>query len=65
MSTITLTKPNSKWKTVFSYMQPSTDHLILDGEMDGHKIHLQTELVDFDTFRLLNSGFRWIRPEEQ
>jgi len=30
--------------------------------MDDHKIHMQLELVDFDTFRVLNSGFRWIRP---
>jgi uncharacterized membrane protein YphA (DoxX/SURF4 family) len=64
-NTIALTKPKSRWNANFSYQRPSPDHLILDGEMDGHKIHLQLELVDFDTFRLLNSGFRWIRPEEQ
>jgi hypothetical protein len=64
-NTIALTKPKSRWNASFSYERPSPDHLILDGEMDGHKIHLQLELVDFDTFRLLNSGFRWIRPEEQ
>jgi hypothetical protein len=63
-NTITLTKPKSRWKSAFSYERPSPDHLILDGEMDGHKIHLQLELVDFDTFRLLNSTFRWVRPEE-
>ena len=63
-NTIALTKPNSKWRANFSYQRPSTDRLILDGEMDGHNIHVQTELVDFDTFRLLNSGFRWVRPED-
>lgn len=64
-NTIALTRPNSRWRANFSYQRPSPDHLIMDGDMDGHKIHLQLELVDFDTFRLLNSGFRWIRPEEQ
>lgn len=64
-NTIGLSKPNSKWRADFMYQRPSPDHLILDGDMDGHKIHLGLELVDFDTFRLLNSGFRWIRPEEQ
>jgi hypothetical protein len=63
-NTIALSRPNSRWKATFRYQRPSADHLALDGEMDGYKIHLQLELVDFDTFRLLNSGFRWIRPEE-
>jgi hypothetical protein len=62
---ITLTKPNSKWSATFGYEQPSPGQLVLDGDMDGHKIRLESESVDFDTFRLLNSGFRWIRPEEQ
>ena len=35
------------------------------GEMDNHKIHMELTLVEFDSFRLLNSGFRWLRPEEQ
>jgi uncharacterized membrane protein YphA (DoxX/SURF4 family) len=63
-NTIALSRPNSRWKSNFSYQRPTPDHLVLDGEMDGYKINLQLELVDFDTFRLLNSGFRWIRPDE-
>jgi hypothetical protein len=63
---IRLTRPLSKkWSANFSYQRTSPDRMILDGEMDDHKIHLELELVDFDTFRLLNSGFRWIRPDEQ
>ena len=62
----TLTKGNStKWKAGFTFQRPQQDRLILDGEMDDHKIHLQLQLVDFDTFRLVNSRFRWIRPDEQ
>jgi hypothetical protein len=64
-NTIRLTKSNSrKWNANFSFHKTSPDRLTLDGDMDDHKIHLDLGLVDFDTFRLLNSGFRWIRPDE-
>jgi hypothetical protein len=64
--TLSLAKANSKaWRADFSFERPSSDHLTLSGEMDGHKIDLKLELVDFDTFRLLNSSFRWVRPEDQ
>lgn len=62
---LTVTKANSKiWKSRFSFERPAPDQLILDGEMDGFKIHLQLQRVELDTFRLLNSGFRWIRPPD-
>jgi len=62
---LALTKGASrKWKAGFVFEQPDADRLILDGEIDGHKIHAQFQRVDFDTFRLLNSRFRWVRPEE-
>ncbi len=63
--TIALTKGGSKhWKANFGFERPSFDRLILDGEMDGHKIHAQFQLANLDTFRLLNSTFRWVRPED-
>jgi hypothetical protein len=52
------------WKANFVFQRPEPGHLILDGEMDGHKIHAKLRLAEFDTFRILNSRFRWIRPEE-
>jgi hypothetical protein len=62
-SALALTKGNSKtWKANLIVERPSPDRLVLDGEMDGHKIRAQLRLVDFDTFRLLNSTFRWVRP---
>ena len=62
---IALTKGNRKtWGARFAFDRPSADRLILDGEMDSHKIHLQLNLIDFDSFRLINSGFRWIRPPD-
>jgi hypothetical protein len=63
--TIALTKGGSKnWKATFAFERPASDRLILDGEMDGHKIRARLQLAERDTFRLLNSSFRWIRPEE-
>jgi hypothetical protein len=32
--------------------------------MDGHAIRMRLSLVGLDTFPLLNSGFRWIRPPD-
>jgi hypothetical protein len=62
---IDLTKGNSKtWKANFTFNRPKPEQLFLDGEMDGHRIHLELELVPLDTFRLLGSSFRWIRPPD-
>jgi hypothetical protein len=38
--------------------------MILAGEMDRYRIRLQLQLVELDTFRLLRSTFRWIRPPD-
>ena len=64
-NTIGLTKGGSKkWKADFTFERQAPDQLILNGEMDGHKIRAQLRLEEFDTFRLLNSHFRWVRPDE-
>jgi len=63
--TLTLTKGNSKsWKARFTSERPAPDQLILDGDMDNHKIHMKLQLVELDSFRLLNGGFRWVRPPD-
>jgi len=62
---INLTKGSSKtWKSSFKFERPSQDRLILDGDMDNRKIHLTLQLVDFDSLPLLNSTFRWVRPDK-
>jgi hypothetical protein len=65
VKSIALTKGSSKtWKSSFT----STfriDQLSLDGDMDNHRIHIQLQLADFDTFPLLNSTFRWVRPNQK
>jgi hypothetical protein len=62
---IALTKGNSRsWQASFTFQRPTAGHLILDGDMDRYRIHLELQLLEFDSFRLLNSGFRWIRPPD-
>jgi uncharacterized membrane protein YphA (DoxX/SURF4 family) len=62
---IGLTKRNGgPWRASFTYDRPSADRLVLEGTMDGYTLRLRLRLVDFDTFRLLNSRFRWVRPPD-
>jgi hypothetical protein len=59
---LVLTKGNSTtWKAPFTFERPAENTLILNGEMDGHRIEAHLRLVEFDTLRLLNSDFRWMR----
>jgi len=59
--TLTLTSATDKnWKATFSLQRPTQDELNLDGDMDGHKTHLQLKLVDHNSFILVSRGFHWI-----
>jgi hypothetical protein len=61
--TIELRKRNSRiWKAAFTYEPVAPDRLTVSGEMDGHAIRAELRRVELDTFRLLNSSFRWIHP---
>jgi uncharacterized membrane protein YphA (DoxX/SURF4 family) len=63
--TLALTKgASTSWKATFAVQRPSADRLVLEGDMDGHHLRLRLALVPLDTFRLLNSTFRWIRPPD-
>ena len=60
--TVTLTKDDDKnWKANFNFQRAAQDQLILDGEMDNHKVQMHLELVDRRNFLLLNRGFHWIQ----
>jgi hypothetical protein len=62
--TINLTKGASRtWRSSFTFERPAEDRLILDGDMDNHRIHMTLHIVDLDGFPLLNSTFRWVRPD--
>ena len=62
---IALTKRNGgPWRASFRFDRPTADSLVLDGTMDGFTLRLRLRRQDLDTFRLLNSRFRWIRPPD-
>ena len=63
--TLALSKRNSTtWSARFTVDRSSHGRLILTGEMDHHQIRLKLQLVELDTFRLLRSTFRWVRPPD-
>jgi hypothetical protein len=63
--TLALTKGTSRnWTATFQVDRLSDDRLVLRGEMDGYRIDAHLHRVESDTFRLLNSTFRWVRPHE-
>lgn len=62
--TITLTQgapPQLKTMGTFVFERPAPDRLILDGELSGKKIRMETHLVPRESFLLVNRGFAWIQ----
>jgi uncharacterized membrane protein YphA (DoxX/SURF4 family) len=63
--TLAMTKGSSRnWKATFTFQRPAEDRLVLEGQMDDLAIRLRLRRVGLDTFRLLNSRFRWVRPPD-
>ena len=63
--TVTFGKFNSQtWRATLLFQRPAENQLVFEGMFDGHAMRLEMELVGLDTFPLLNSPFRWIRPPE-
>jgi hypothetical protein len=50
---------DADWRADFTYQQPDPKQLVLDGEMDGHKIHAKLDRYDESKFLLRSRGFRW------
>jgi len=60
--TLALTKGDEKnRKGDFHFQRPAQDQLTLDGNMDGHTVHMRLQLVDRNKFLLVNRGFHWIQ----
>jgi hypothetical protein len=45
----------------FTFERPHPERLVLDGTLDGHKIHMETRRFDPGKFPLLSRGFNWIQ----
>lgn len=52
---------DKNWIANLTFDRPAPDQLTLDGDMDGHRIHMQLKLVDRNQFQLVNRGFHWIQ----
>jgi hypothetical protein len=61
--TITIKKtPQDKTpEGTFAFTELSPDALVLDGELSGHKMHLETKRFDHTRLLLLSRGFNWIQ----
>jgi hypothetical protein len=60
--TITLSRPtDAHWSSRFRFERADAEHLVLDGEFDGRRIHMDTQLFDRQRFLLVNRGFHWIQ----
>jgi uncharacterized membrane protein YphA (DoxX/SURF4 family) len=59
---ISLTKGTDKnWNAGFAFQRRAQDQLVLDGDMDSHKVHMELRLVDHKKFLLTSRGFHWIQ----
>lgn len=54
------TAPNTP-ASIFKFQRPDPEHLILDGSLDGHAIHMETRLFDRNKLLLVSRGFNWIQ----
>ena len=60
--TLKLTRPSDPaWKAAWTFVQPAAEQLILDGDMNGHHIHMQLHLFDKNKYLLLSHGFHWVQ----
>jgi uncharacterized membrane protein YphA (DoxX/SURF4 family) len=61
-NTLALTQRHANNQTLnFTFARPAPDQLILDGQLDGHKTHIQLRLEDTHKFLLLSRGFHWVQ----
>ena len=59
--TLALTQRGAANKSVFTYARPSPDRLTLDGNLNGHKTHIEFHLDDPHKLLLVSRGFHWVQ----
>jgi hypothetical protein len=61
-NTIALTSNRDKnWKANVTFQRAVGNQLLLDGNMDSHRIHMTLHLIDRSNFPMVNRGFHWIQ----
>ncbi len=58
--TIAIRRTGGRFDTL-RFEWPAPDHLVLDGVMDNHRLHMDTHLFRRDQFYLTSRGFHWIQ----
>lgn len=53
-------RDDPSWKAALSFQRSGPGHLVLDGTMDGRKIHARLRQAEASRFLLLDRGFHWI-----
>ncbi len=48
-------------KSKIVFQQPAADRLVLEGDMDGHRVQMQLLLEDRQKYPLVNRGFHWVQ----
>jgi hypothetical protein len=59
--TLELTRNGKSAKSNLTFQQPSPGQLAFDGTLEGHKVHMQLQVVDSNQFLLVNRGFHWVQ----
>ncbi|MEV0857274.1 DoxX family protein [Nocardia fluminea] len=61
--TITLSKDTTHQWTLatFSYVQPQSDRLILEGSLGGRQVRMQLDQVDLAQYPAVSRGFHWVQ----
>jgi len=59
---ISLTNRDDKnWSAAFGFQRLSADQLVLEGQMGGHRMRLELQLMSLDKLRLSRVRFHWIQ----
>jgi hypothetical protein len=55
------TQPANAWTTPLRFQRSAPDRLILDGDMNHHRVHMELRLFDRNDFLLVTRGFHWVQ----
>ena len=54
-------RSDPNWKGNLNFERAGPEHLAFDGEMSGHRVHMELKLVDQTKMILKSRGFHWVQ----
>jgi hypothetical protein len=60
-NTLALTSANGKATAMLTFDRPTAEQLVLDGEMDERRVHLELTRRAMGSFLLTSRGFNWVQ----